>query len=86
MLIRVRLRSRKIEVYLMSNVLEITIDPDIILDESRIKGMPDDIKACLLARMTQSCKKYKCRWTDLEWSVKMIDGNPIIYVKQRWKP
>ena len=67
----------------MSNVLEITIDPDIVLDEDRIKGMPDNIKGNLLATMTHYCEKHDCHWTELIWDVKMNNNQPIIYVNKR---
>ena len=67
----------------MSNVLEIDIDPDIKLDEGRIKGMPDHIKGHLLGILTLTAKKNKCHWSELTWSVKMTDGQPIIRVKRK---
>lgn len=66
-----------------SNVLEITIDPDIVLDEERTKGMPDDLKGHLLAMITQAAKKHGCHWTELTWGAKIVDGNPIIKVKRK---
>ena len=54
----------------MDNVLEITIDPDIKLDETQIKGMPDDIKARILITMTRFCRQEGCHWTELTWEVK----------------
>ncbi len=63
-----------------SNVLKVTINPDIELDEARIKGMPDDIKGRLLVTMTIACDKYDCEWTELTWSVKP-DG--VISVKRK---
>ena len=67
----------------MDNILEIEIDSDIILDESRISGMPYDIKGNLLATMTHACEEYECHWTELTWSVKIHSGQPVIYVKKR---
>ena len=67
----------------MDNVLEFDIDPDIKLDESRIKGMPDNIKGNLLATMTVACKRYDCHWKELTWKVKIFDGEPVIYVNKR---
>lgn len=67
----------------MKNVLEFDINPDIKLDESRIIGMPDNIKGNLLATMTLAEKKYNCHWTDLTWSIKITEGQPVINVKRR---
>ena len=67
----------------MDNVLEIDIDPDIVLDEDRIKGMPDNIKGNLLATMTHAAKKYNCHWTKLTWCVIMSGGQPVIKVKRK---
>ena len=67
----------------MGNVIDVTIDPDIVLDESRIKDMPDSIKGNLLATMTIACERYDCHWTELTWSVKMMSGQPVIHVKKR---
>ena len=67
----------------MGNVLKIIIDPDIKLVGDNIEKMPDNIKGNLLATMTHACKKYNCHWTELVWSVKMPDGNPVIYVNKR---
>ena len=67
----------------MGNVLEFDIDLDIKLDESRTKDMPDNIKGNLLATMTAYCKRHKCHWKELTWSVKMPDGQPVIYVNKR---
>lgn len=64
----------------MSNVKQVTIDPNIKLDENRIKGMPDDIKGRLLVTMTIAMERYECDWTDLRWAVKP-DG--IISVKRK---
>ena len=67
----------------MSNVLKFDIDPDIQLDESRVKDMPDNIKGNLLAVLTLKAKKENCHWTELEWSVKMVGSQPIISVKRK---
>lgn len=67
----------------MGNVLKFDIDPDISLDESRIKGMSDNIKGNLLVTMTLAAKKYDCHWTELVWKVKMNEGQPVIYVNKR---
>ena len=64
----------------MNGVLDVTIDPDIELDENRIKGMPDDIKGRLLVTMTMACERYDCHWTELTWTVKR-DG--VIHVKRK---
>ena len=67
----------------MGKVLEFDINPDIVLDESRIVGMPDNIKGNLLATMTYACGLYKCDWTELTWKVKKYDGQPVISVKRK---
>ncbi len=64
----------------MDNVLQVEIDPDIVLDESRIKDMPDDIKGRLLTTMTIYCEKYDCHWKDLTWRV---NKDSVIYVDKR---
>ena len=64
----------------MSSTLHVDINPDIELDETKTKGMPDDIKSRLLATMTMACDKYECEWTELTWKVKP-DG--VIYVKRK---
>ena len=66
----------------MSNVLQFGIDPDIKLGPE-CDDMPDEIKGGLLSTMTHSCKKHNCHWTELEWRVKIKDGQPIIYVNKR---
>ena len=66
----------------MSNVMDVEIDEDIVLDEERTKGMPDDLKGHLLVTMTIACKKYKCRWQELTWSIEFSNGQPIIKVKK----
>ena len=67
----------------MSNVTEVEIDEDIVLDEERIKGMPDDLKGHLLVTMTIACKKYQCNWQGLTWNIKINNGQPIINVKRK---
>lgn len=67
----------------MDKVLDITIDPDIELDEKRIKNMPDNIKQPLLATMTVACKRYNCTWRELVWKVKFYNNQPVISVKKR---
>lgn len=66
-----------------TNVLKLTIDPDIKLDESRIVGMSHNLKGHLLGMLTHYAKKYNCHWTNLEWSVKMVDKQPVISVKKK---
>jgi hypothetical protein len=67
----------------MSNVMDVVIDEDIVLDEDRIKGMPDDLKGHLLVTMTIACKKYECHWKELTWKIEFCDNQPIIKVKRR---
>lgn len=68
----------------MPNILDVTIDPDIVLDESKIKGMPDDIKQNLLITMTIAAERYNCNWRQLTWSVKFNQERmPVISVKKR---
>ena len=68
----------------MSNVLDVKINPDIELDESKIKGMPYDIKQHLLVTITIAMNKYKCDWQDLTWRVKYNNKElPIISVKRK---
>lgn len=64
----------------MSNVIQIEIDPDIILPAS-CDNMPEDLRQHLLAALTNACLRYDCKQEDLVWSVK---GNPrYISVKRR---
>ncbi len=67
----------------MSNVLDVTINPDIQLDESKIKGMPYDLKQHLLVTITIAMERYKCDWPELSWSVKFNNGQPVISVKRK---
>ena len=64
----------------MSNVLDVTINPDIVLDEQSTKGMPDDIKARILITMTIEMDRQGCDWRDLTWKV---DKNSVISVKRK---
>ena len=67
----------------MRNVTTVTIDPNIELDEDRIKGMPENIKQSLLITITMAMERYNCLWTDLTWSVPIYDGQPVIKVKPK---
>ena len=64
----------------MNGVLEVEINKDIVLDEARAKGMPDNIRGRLLTTMTIFCDKYDCHWTDLTWRVY---PNGVISVKKK---
>ena len=64
----------------MPNVLDVTINPDIVLDESKIKGMPYDIQQRLLITMTIAMDRYECDWRDLIWKVYK---NSAISVKRK---
>ncbi len=64
----------------MPNVLDVTINPDIVLDEKSTKGMPDDIRARILITMTIAMERYDCDWTELTWKV---DKNSVISVKPK---
>ena len=66
----------------MGKVLNITIDPDIELNEERTKNMPDSIKQPLLVTITMAMEKYDCDWRELVWSVKYYNGQPVISVKK----
>lgn len=68
---------------MMGKVITPTIDPDIVLDESRIIGMPDSIKQPLLITMTMQAERLNCDWRDLTWSVKFPCGQPVISVKPK---
>ena len=67
----------------MSNVIEFTIDPDIQLDPAQVGDMPADIEGHLLSTMTLYCKKHKIHWTKVDWSVKIRDGQPLVYLKEK---
>lgn len=64
----------------MNGVLDIEIDPNIVLDEKVIKDMPDDIKTRLLATLTLGMERYDCDWTELTWKV---EPSGIIKVKPK---
>ncbi len=70
----------------MTNVMDIEINPDIILDEREIKGMPYDLQQHVLITMTIGMNKYKCDWRELVWRVRFHPSNPgqpIISVKRK---
>lgn len=67
----------------MSNVLKFDIDPEIKLDESLIKGMPEDLKGHLLSTLTFYSEKYGIHWTKLKWTIKMNNGEPTINIKRK---
>ena len=67
----------------MTNVLDVKIDPDIVLDPDRIKDMPEDLQGHLLVTMTIACERYECHWKELIWSVKFNNGQPVISVKKK---
>lgn len=67
----------------MSNVTYVDIDEEIKLDEEQTKGMPEDLKGHLLAMITMAAKKHECHWSELTWSIKFSDGQPIIKVKRK---
>ena len=67
----------------MKNVLDVTIDPDIVLDPDRIKGMSEYLQGHLLATMTIACERYDCHWKELTWKVKFNNGQPYISVKPK---
>lgn len=72
----------------MTNVLDITIDPDIVLDEKRLtnsngKVMPIAIQDNIKVTMTIVAQRYECHWSELTWNVKFDKGQPIISVKRK---
>jgi len=68
----------------MSKVLDVTINPDIELDEKHIKNMPNDTKQRILITMTIAMDRYKCDWRDLTWKVMLNkEKQPIISVKKK---
>ncbi|KKM79834.1 hypothetical protein LCGC14_1345950 [marine sediment metagenome] len=68
----------------MAKVLDVKIDPDIELDETKIKGMPYDLKQHLLITMTIAMDRYDCDWRALTWRVKYnTEGLPVISVKKK---
>ena len=69
----------------MSNVLDITIDPDIILDPERIEGMPEDLQGHLKSAITNAAKVYDCHWTEIVWVVKFDKGSKLPYITTRKK-
>lgn len=67
----------------MSNVLEFDIDPEIVMDESKTKGMPDLILGNLRAMLTLGAEKYDCHWTELTWEVKIDKRSKQPYILVR---
>ena len=67
----------------MGKVLEVVINPDIELDENRVKDMPYRLKQHLLITITVAMDRYKCDWRDLTWSIKFYNGQPVINVKRK---
>ena len=67
----------------MDNVLDVVINPDILLNEKAIKNMPDDLKQHLLVTMTIACERYECDWRELTWKIKFYNGQPVISVKKK---
>ena len=67
----------------MDNVIDVEINPDIILNENKIKGMPYDLKQHLLATITIAMERYDCDWRELIWSVKFDQNLPVISVKRK---
>ncbi len=64
----------------MSNVLDVAINPDIVLNERYTKNMPDEIKGRILVTMTIEMERYDCDCTELTWKV---DKNNVISVKRK---
>ncbi|KKL68173.1 hypothetical protein LCGC14_2127680 [marine sediment metagenome] len=67
----------------MSNVLEIAIDPDIVLDPERIKGMSEDLQGHLKAAITNAARVYDCKWHEITWKVRFTNGQPYIATKKK---
>ncbi len=67
----------------MDNILKVAINPDIELDENRVKDMPYNLKQHLLITITVAMDRYDCDWRDLTWSVKLYDNQPVINVKRK---
>ncbi len=73
----------------MPNVLDVKINPDIVLDEKRLvnskgKRMPESIIQNLLITMTIAIERYNCHWSQLDWNVRFNkEKMPVISVKQR---
>jgi len=69
----------------VGKVLEIDIDPCIILNPERIKGMSEDLQEHLKAAITNAAKVYNCHWTGIAWSVQFdkATGQPYVRTKKR---
>ena len=67
----------------MGKVLDVIINPDIQLDENKVKGMPYELKQHLLVTITIAMERYDCDWTELIWSVKFYEGQLVINVKRK---
>ena len=68
----------------MSKVLQIEINPDIILPDT-CDSMPYDLRQHLLIALTNACNVYDCQYEDLRWSVNVDrkTNQPYIRVKKR---
>ena len=67
----------------MGKVIDVTIDPDIVLDEKHTQGMSDYIKDNVKITLTMAAQKYNCHWSELTWKVEFVDGMPVIEVKPK---
>ena len=73
----------------MGKVLDIKIDPDIVLDEKRLvnstgKRMPEPIIQNVLITMTIAAERYDCDWRELTWNVRFNEERmPVISVKRK---
>lgn len=67
----------------MTNVLDIAIDPDIVLDPKRIKGMSENLQGHLKVAITHAAKRYKCKWDEIKWRVWFDKNQPMISTNKR---
>ena len=67
----------------MGNVLEISIDHDIVLDPEKIKGMSEDLQGHLKAAITNAARVYNCKWYEITWKVKFTGDLPYITTKKK---
>ncbi len=68
----------------MDKVLDVVINPDIVLDERFTKNMPESIRQHLLITITIAMDRYECDWRDLTWKVRFnIEKQPYISVKKK---
>jgi len=69
----------------MAKGRHIDIDPDIVLDPLKVKGMPEELQVHLKAALSDASRRYECKVGDLTWKVGFDkkSGLPYINVKKK---